>query len=389
ILQVTWSEPKNNGDRVGTYEVTVDGPGGTTATVPAGTRSYTFSGATTGQPYKVSVRAKNKAGWGTPGTTTASTFGLPGVPGGVAATATAGDGSITVSWSPAGDNGSPITAYELRQGDGAAQSVGGSRTSFTFTGLDGGKTYQYQVRSVNAAGSSAWSSAVSDTATTPPGKPDSLALEVTDTATGGRPTRMKASWAPVATGGGENLTYTYTVRAGSDLATGTTSGTSVTFDVPRGSIAYSGTDVTLTVRATTTIGGTAFPGSAATATKTFRWGQAPGDVTNLVVAADASTNPTRFDVTWRAPASDGGVDISDYEIMWNNGSGWTAWKPLGSTATSTSLAAADVLGASPADGAYTVSVRVRAKNSIGTGGYDEDSTDVVLVTSPPPDPGGG
>ncbi|ROS31032.1 fibronectin type III domain-containing protein [Cellulomonas sp. PhB150] len=313
ILEVTWSEPKSNGDRIGSYEVTVDGPGGTTATVSAGTRSYTFNDAETGKPYTVSVRAKNKAGWGSRGSVTASTFGLPGTPGGVAASAPVGDGSITVSWNPATDNGSPITAYEIKLPDGSPQSVGGSRTSATFTGLTGGTDYTYQVRSVNAAGSSEWSAAVTATATTPPGTPSGLTMTVSDRGNFNRPTALDISWNAASSGGGRGLQYTYVLSAGGNRTTGevTTEQTSVTGIRIDNWIGLGGTDVTLRVWASTTNTGS---GDKASQTQTFTWGEPPGAVSGLSLSPDDTVAPTRLSAAWTAGPS-GGASVS-FRVCW-------------------------------------------------------------------------
>ena len=64
VLAISWTSPVDNGDAVAQYEVVVDGPGGGTYPVAAGTNQMTFDQAQTKYPYRVSVRARNKAGWG-------------------------------------------------------------------------------------------------------------------------------------------------------------------------------------------------------------------------------------------------------------------------------------------------------------------------------------
>ena len=167
VIAITWTAPADNGDAVAQYEVVVDGPNGGTFPQAAGTQQMTFEQAQTKYPYRVSVRARNKVGWGEAGTTTASTFGLPTAPTSVTATPVVGAGRIDLRWSGADDNGTPIQAYVIRLPDGGELDVG-NRTSYTFENLTGGATYTYQVRSVNGAGSSGWSAAASARATTAP-----------------------------------------------------------------------------------------------------------------------------------------------------------------------------------------------------------------------------
>ena len=70
-----------------------------------------------------------------------------------------GDGAVTLSWDPPEDDGGlAITDYEYRiNGRGSWISIGSTRTTHTVTGLTSGTVYVFQVRAVNAAGSSPYS----------------------------------------------------------------------------------------------------------------------------------------------------------------------------------------------------------------------------------------
>ena len=67
-----------------------------------------------------------------------------------------GDEQVTLSWdAPEDDGGSPITDYEYRiDGEGEWISTGSSDTTHTVTGLTNGTAHVFEVRAVNAAGSS-------------------------------------------------------------------------------------------------------------------------------------------------------------------------------------------------------------------------------------------
>ena len=69
------------------------------------------------------------------------------------------DGQVTLSWeAPEDDGGTAITDYEVRiNGRGSWISIGSTHTTHTVTGLTNGTAYVFQVRAVNAAGSSPYS----------------------------------------------------------------------------------------------------------------------------------------------------------------------------------------------------------------------------------------
>ena len=70
-----------------------------------------------------------------------------------------GDGQVTLTWeAPEDDGGSEITDYEYRiNGQGSWISIGSTETTHTVTSLVNGTEYTFQVRVVNAAGSSPYS----------------------------------------------------------------------------------------------------------------------------------------------------------------------------------------------------------------------------------------
>lgn len=125
------------------------------------TTSYHWTGLTTGTTYNVAVSATNSVGEGAKSATlNVTTVAPPSAPTGL--TATGGDGSAALTWTPV--IGSGITYNIYRDGRQIAHSD--ASASYTDSGLTNGTQYSYQVSAVNSAGvESALSSSVTVTPT--------------------------------------------------------------------------------------------------------------------------------------------------------------------------------------------------------------------------------
>ena len=139
-------------------------------------------------------------------------------------TATAGDGSATVSWTAPADGGSPITSYTVTPYVGGtaqpAKTITGSppTTSTTVTGLQNGTSYTFTVYATNALGSgpaSAQSGAVTPIHLTVPDAPTNV------TATAGK-ARATVRWTAPSNGGSTITKYTITPYIGTKAVTPTT-----------------------------------------------------------------------------------------------------------------------------------------------------------------------
>lgn len=127
----------------------------------------------------------------------------PGAPSNLTATAASNTNTITLNWA---DNANNETGFRILRCAGSGCSnfgqiatVGSNATSYTNSGLDWSKTYNYMVRAYNSGGDSADSNVAS--ATTPalppaPTAPSSLA------ATAIAKTQIKLSWTDNATNEG-------------------------------------------------------------------------------------------------------------------------------------------------------------------------------------------
>ena len=137
--------------------------------------STVVTGLDNGTAYRFKIRAENGAGRGgesesgtvTPSTTPARPTGL---------TATAGNGTVTLSWTAGSDGGSAITGWKyIKHSNNAWDSgwtevpnSGAGTTSYRVPNLTNGTAYKFKVRAVNAKGDGA-DSPESDAVTPVPG----------------------------------------------------------------------------------------------------------------------------------------------------------------------------------------------------------------------------
>jgi outer membrane protein OmpA-like peptidoglycan-associated protein len=171
-ITVTWTAPSGSNAPT-SYTVSI--PGQTDCTIdlvanPSATLSCTFTGLTNGTNYTATVVANNDSGSSSGATAAATPRTTPGAPTNV--TATAGNGSATVSWTaPTNNGGAAITSYTVTASPGGATcTVNAPATTCTVSGLTNGTSYTFTVKATNTAGnstSSAPSSSVAPQATAP------------------------------------------------------------------------------------------------------------------------------------------------------------------------------------------------------------------------------
>jgi hypothetical protein len=190
--------------------------------------SVTYGGAgwpvpTSGQSLELTNAAADNndgANWalsanpgGTPGAANGGVVvTAPGAP--AIGTATPGDASATVTWTPPANGGSAITGYSVRvvnnatsQQVGALRPAGAGATSLVVTGLVNQTAYKFQVLATNAVGDgpfSAFSNVVTpSTSVGVPGPP--IIGAPTQGAVGGALSAV-AHWTPPTSPGGSAIT---------------------------------------------------------------------------------------------------------------------------------------------------------------------------------------
>jgi len=283
----------------------------------------------------------------------------PGIP-----SVAVGDEQATLSWTAAGDGGSPILNYDVevenRDVGGSTVTDVGVTLSKTMTGLDNGTTYRARVRATNAIGDGPWSAWSQDftvgTVPTAPGIP---------TATAG-PASISAVWtAPGDNGGAAISNYRLEVNdmvasTNSYLDVGTTLSNNITGLV-------NGDTYRIRVRAENSFGPGVWSGWSSNLTPI----STPSAPLNPAITVTAVGEAT---AVWSPPADDGGRPLTGYQVSLENATGGGAVTYDPGTATSYGL-----VGLNSTD---TYRYRVRAGNSEGWGAWSAWSPDFIPGTVP-------
>ncbi len=300
FLNVSWSPPAGDGGiPLQSYAVHWTGPDGATNFTPVQGTHHTIGGLTNGNTYSVTVTAINGVGSSShsapashqPGTT-------PTAP--VDIRAARGDGTVEVSWAPPlNDGGLPIAGYVIDwvSSTGASGSIETTSTGYTMQNLLNGATYTITVSAVNEAGTSPAGGSASATPAATPGAPVAVTADRGDG-------RIDVTWQPPTSDGGKPvLSYTVTWSA-PDGATGSidTTATSHTFEG-----LTNGTTYTVTVTATNEIGVSAASQPAS---------GTPAHIPGAPVAVRTIREDSRIHVSWDPPASDGGLRVTGYTLLW-------------------------------------------------------------------------
>jgi len=324
---------------VESYTVHWTGPDGVTDSASVQGTQHTIGGLTNGATHSVTVTATNRVGSSSHSSPASLRPGtIPTAP--VAISAARGNGIVEVSWSsPLNDGGLPISAYVIDwvSSTGATGTIETSDTGYTMQNLLNGATYTVTVSAVNEAGTSPAGGSASATPAAAPGAPGAVTVDRGDG-------RLHVTWQPPAADGGKPV-LSYTVNwSAPDGSTGSadTTATTHTFDG-----LANGTTYTVTVVATNEIG-TSAGSQPASGT--------PAHIPGAPVAVRTVREDSRIVVSWDPPASDGGLRVTGYTLLWVAPDGTT-----GSAETTATSHTIDGLS-----NGTTYGITVSATNEIGT-----------------------
>lgn len=214
---VNFTTPFDGGSAITGYIVTSN-PGNITATGTGTATNITVNGLTNGTSYTFKVAAVNANGTGPASSqsTTVTPSTTPGAP--AIGTATPGNASATVSFTPPTDNGgAPVTGYTVTSNPGNLTATG-TASPIAITGLTNGTSYTFTVtaRNVNGSGAASTPSAAV-TPSTVPGAPTSVRAAAGNAS-------ATVSFVPPTNNGGAVITgYTVTSNPGNLTATGAAS----------------------------------------------------------------------------------------------------------------------------------------------------------------------
>ena len=309
-----WSYPANDGGGTITeycvYRGTVSGTLTLLGTTGNGSTVYRDHSAVNGTPYFYTVSAMNSSG---EGTQTAEVTVTPmGAPSAVQSLAAAGvDEAVNLSWSaPTANGGSALTDYRIYRGttSGALNLIaatGNTSTNFQDRFVVNGTNYFYSVTAVN---STIESTRCTECAATPMGLPGAP----TNVVPVGSDSTIDLTWsAPTNNGGTPIIDYR--------VYRGTSSGSlALLTSIGSATAAYQDTTVTngttyfYAIVAVNGVG----DGPQSAEASTF-----PRTVPAAPQSVEALPFKGQVDLTWTAPANNGGDTITDYRIYRGTTSG--------------------------------------------------------------------
>ena len=379
-VSLTWQPPANNGGAaISGYNIyrgtSAGGEGATAIATNVATTSFTDTGLTNGTTYYYKVAAVNSAGTSSlsgeaSATPVAVQATVPTAP--QSLTATGGNASVSLSWTaPSSNGGSAITGYNVYRATSAgaegttpvATHVTG--TTFTDTGLANGTTYFYTVAAVNAVGTSPQSGEASATPrATVPSAPTGLV------ASGGSGS-VALSWTVPTLDGGSPITGYNVYRATSAGAEGTTPfATNVNGSSFTDTSVVNGTTYYYKVAAINGVGTSPQSGEASATPR------AAATVPSAPQGLTATGGNGSVQLSWSAPASNGGANVTGYNVFRGTSAGNESTTPVATNVTTLSFAD------SPLTNGTTYYYTVVAINAVGASPPSGEASATPQATAP-------
>src|SRR6058998_2540166 len=381
-ISLSWTAPMDNGGSAITgYKIERSTDGGTTwSTLVANTgntaTTYSDTGLTHTTTYTYRVSAINSIGTSSASSVASATtpIAAPSLPTGVTATA-ASSSQVGLTWTaPADNGGSAITGYKIeRSTDGGSTwttlvaNTGSTATTYSDTGLAHGTTYTYRVSAINSIGTSSSSSITSATTlAVVPSSPTGLAAASVSSSQNG------LTWTAPADNGGSAITG-YKIERSTD---GGTTWSALVANTGSTATTYSDTGLTHTTTYTYRISALNSVGPSSTSNS--------ASATTLAVAPTSPSAPTaapvsssQINLSWTAPADNGGSAITGYKIERSTDGGST-WTTLVANTASPATAYSDT----GLTHTTTYTYRVSAINSVGTGSPSSSASATTLAVAP-------
>ncbi|MBS2022738.1 MAG: fibronectin type III domain-containing protein, partial [Deltaproteobacteria bacterium] len=367
---VAWTAPAFDGGLpVVGYDVTAS-PGGAVMSTGSAT-NVVFTGLTNGTTYTFTVVAKNVVGSGpaSSASTPVKPATVPNAPTSVNATSLQ-NGQVPVSWTaPADNGGDSIIKYTVKASPGPRTATvtctppTACATNATVTGLTNGTSYTFTVIATNGVGDSVASS--DSNAAIPATLPDAPtgvtavrgngSASVTWTAPFDNGTQV-TSYVVTSSPGGLTSSVSCTAPAACATATtvsGLTNGTSYTFTVVAKNAAGTG--------------------PASSASNAVTPATAPGAPTGVT---GTGAQDSQSAVSWTAPASNGGLQVTAYSVTASPGGATAAV-----TCTAPAACATNAIVTGLTNGT-SYSFTVTAANGAGTSTPSSASTAIVPSAVP-------
>ena len=372
-IDLAWAAPASDGGSPVTgYQIEVSVNAGTAwAVLVSNTNSvsttYSHAGlsASTTRHYRVSAINAEGTGRVSNVASTRTGAGVPGAPSGLVA-ARKGQSQIDPIWTaPSDDGGSEVTGYRIEFSENGGQSwlvlvnnTASVATTYSDTGLSPGTSRHYRVSAINAEGTGPASNiAHASTGVTIPGAPTNL------TAAAQGQTQIALFWAaPSDTGGAAVTGYRIEVSENAGLGwvvlvqnTGSTSTTHSHTGLAAGTTRH------YRVSAINAAG----IGPASNVVQATTGASAPDAPTNLTARPNGTS---QIDLSWTAPANDGGSPIIGYRIQASSDQ-----EPGWSTLVDNTGSPASLYSHTNLSPASTWRYRVQAINAVDKGPESEEA----------------